>query len=96
MKKLILLSISILSIFIVVFIHSCKKQDVYRVIKISTDTITNISDTTALIFGTIIDTGKYYHLHRMQFPHMNWQTLWPRSIDLKDCTLLHKKHYMAR
>jgi len=57
MKKLILLSISILSIFIVVFIHSCKKQDVYRVIKISTDTITNISDTTALIFGTIIDTG---------------------------------------
>lgn len=57
MKKLILPGISILSIFIVVLIHSCKKQDVYRVIKISTDTIANISDTTALVFGTIIDAG---------------------------------------
>ncbi len=57
MKKLILTGISLYVIFIVVFIHSCKKQDVYRVIKISTDTIANISDTTALVFGTIIDAG---------------------------------------
>ncbi|RLD67936.1 MAG: hypothetical protein DRI95_03970 [Bacteroidetes bacterium] len=57
MKKLILACISILVIFIVVFTYSCKKQDVYRVIKISTDTIANISDTTALVFGTIIDAG---------------------------------------
>lgn len=57
MKKIIISFISMLGLILLLSLQACKKQDVYRVVKISTDTIANVSDTTALIFGTIIDAG---------------------------------------
>jgi len=57
MKKLTFLGFIYILVLFVLLTNSCKKQDVYRVMKISTDTIANVSDTSALLFGTIIDAG---------------------------------------
>jgi len=44
-------------LFIIV-VQSCRNEEIYRIIKIQTDEIVNITDTSAVAFGIIIDLGE--------------------------------------
>ena len=48
------------SLFIVglLILNSCRNEEIYRIAKIQTDEVVNITDTSAVAFGVIIDIGE--------------------------------------
>jgi len=48
----------LLSLVSILILNSCRNEEIYRLTKIQTDEVVNITDTSAVVFGVIIDLGE--------------------------------------